>query len=158
MIEDPINLTDIVSGRTGTVYITIDGSRELAAYLKDMTCDISIENNEGGGLGHIIKQSKPGQQTVTVSGNAYQMTSTFANIADTHRRTGKMPEIEIMVTLEDPQSDAGVQTLVLKKLVMTKCTAFVVDDAEDKPTHSLEFSCGDYELSEKFTVLPQFSA
>lgn len=157
-MAEPINLTDIVSGRTGSVYITVDGSREFASYIKDLSCEISIEDNAGGGLGHVIKQTKPGQQTVTVSGNAYQMTSTFVGIADTHRRTGKMPEIEIMVTLEDPQSDAGVQTLVLKKLVMTKCTAFAVDDSEDKPTHSIEFSCGDYELTEKFSVLSQFSA
>lgn len=158
MIEDPINLTDIVSGRLGSVYVTVDGSRECAAYLKDMTCEISIEDNLGGGLGTIVKQTKPGQQTVTVTGNAYQMTSTFANIADTHRRTGRMPEIEIMIKLDDPQSDAGTQVLILKKCVLTKCTAAIIDDAEDKPTQSVEFSVGDYDLTEKFTVLPQFAA
>lgn len=157
-MAEPIIITDIVSGRTGAIYVTVDGSREFASYVKDMACDITIDGTPGGGLGHIIKQTKPGQQEIKVSGNVYQMTSTFVKIADQHKRSGVMPEIEIMVTLEDPQSNAGTQTLVLKNCVMTKCNAFQLNDSEEKPTHAVEFNVGDYELTEKFSVLPQFAA
>ena len=157
-MAEPINLSDIVSGRTGHVFVTIDGARHFASYIKDMKCNVSIADNAGGGLGHTITQSKPGVQTVKLSGNLYQMTSAFADVVDTYRRTGRMPEIEVMVNLSDPQSNAGTQSLVLKRIIITELDMAIIDDSNDKPTCAISMNVGDYELAEKFTVLPQFSA
>lgn len=143
--------TDAISGKQAKAYITIDGVREELFYAK--TLEATIEKNKVDvpvlGKTNTPKRSAgwSGSGTLTV----YYVTSKFRQLMREYVKTGKDFWFDLMVVNEQPDSNAGSQTTVLKGCNLDSISAAQFDaGSDDMMEEEMPFTFNDYEVQELF--------
>lgn len=148
-----MNAKDSVSASLAECFITIEGNRYNFMQAINLEAKIEKTKSEVPILGRTGKGNKTTGWKGTGSAAFHYNTSIFRQLLYQYKETGKDVYFDIQVTNEDPTSEAGRQTVILKGCnidggILTKFDA----DAEYLE-EELDFTFEDWEMPETFSVL-----
>ena len=148
-----MNAKDSVSASLAECFITIEGNRYNFMQAINLEAKIEKTKSEVPILGRTGKGNKTTGWKGTGSATFHYNTSIFRQLLYQYKETGKDVYFDIQVTNEDPTSEAGRQTVILKGCnidggILTKFDA----DAEYLE-EELDFTFEDWEMPETFQVL-----
>lgn len=148
-----MNAKDSVSASLAECFITIEGNRYNFMQAINLEAKIEKTKSEVPILGRTGKGNKTTGWKGTGSATFHYNTSIFRQLLYQYKETGKDVYFDIQVTNEDPTSEAGRQTVILKGCnidggILTKFDA----DAEYLE-EELDFTFEDWEMPETFSVL-----
>ena len=103
----------IVNGGLAEIYITIDGERKKAAYIKEFNADVELNVGEYNVLGEVDAVYKYEGKSGSFDGSMYNNTSEFKVLLEEFTNTKKFPQIDIVVTSCDPSTNIGTETIAL---------------------------------------------
>lgn len=147
------NVKDTVSGAEGIAFATINGNIEELAYLKKVEFKVEKNKEEVKTLGRRGTGSKTRGWKGTGSMTIYYMTSIFRNLMSDYNRTGKDVYFDIQVTNEDPASETGKQTTVLKNCNIDGVIIAKLDIDATAMDEEISFTFDDFEILDSFNSL-----
>lgn len=141
---------DVISGREGTAFATIDGRNIELFMLKDIEAIVELVKNEVPVLGRRMNQQKVTGANGTGSMTIYKVTSEFAKIGIQYLKTGYLPEIKINVTNEDKQSTIGRQSVLIDGVILDSIVIAKLDIEAESLDESIDFTFHDADILEEF--------
>nr|DAL98057.1 MAG TPA: tail tube protein [Caudoviricetes sp.] len=149
---------DVISAKLATAYVTIDGNRYLLFQAKSLTATIEKEKEQVGILGRLLKGNKSvsakGSGTLTI----YKNTSIFDDMLLKFLNEGKDTYFDMQVSNEDPTSNAGRRTVILKDCNIDKATVAAFDVDGKWLEDEIAFTFEGMKIPEKFKVLDGMNA
>ncbi len=144
---------DVISARMASCYVTINGERILLLQAK--TLEARVEKNKvevpilgKSGLGH-----KTTNWNGTGSMTIYSNTSRFTKLVKQYKDSGEDVYFDMQVRTEDPTSNAGPQTIILKDVNLDSATIAAFDADGDWAEQDIDFTFEDFEVPEAFKDL-----
>ena len=149
-----MNAKDAVSASLAECFVTIDGNRYNFMQAIDLEANFEKQKAEVPILGKPGRGNKSTGWRGTGSATFHYNTSIFRELLYRYKNTGEDIYFDIQVTNQDPTSAVGRQTVILKGCnidggILTKFDA----DAEYLD-ETLDFTFEDFEIPEKFNMLP----
>ncbi|QVY60930.1 phage tail tube protein [Cytobacillus gottheilii] len=153
-MRQTMNAKDAVSASLAECFVTIDGNRYNFMQAINLEASIEKSKSEVPILGRTGRGNKSTGWTGSGSATFHYNTSIFRELLYRFKETGEDIYFDMQVTNEDPTSSVGRQTVILKDCnidggILTKFDA----DAEYLD-EDLDFTFDDFEIPEKFTLLP----
>ena len=153
-MKTTMNAKDSVSAKLAECFVTIDGNRYNFMQAINIEAKIEKIKSEVPILGRTGKGNKSTGWKGTGSATFHYNTSIFREMLYKYKETGEDVYFDIQVTNEDPTSSVGRQTVILKDCntdggILTKFDA----DAEYLD-EDMDFTIEDFEIPEKFKMLP----
>lgn len=147
---------DIVSGKEGDIYVTINGDRYHWAHCTEMEATVDVKNDEVSLLRNSITQHKDGDLTGKFKGKCYYISSEIRS-AFTKYKNGVQaaPDIEIQIINEDPASATGRQIVLLKGCKMDSFVLGKIDGGAANLDEDIEGTFDDWEIPETFNTLSE---
>lgn len=145
-----LDFKDTINGAEGRAYATIDGNVELMFYLKKLEAKIEKKKTEGKTLGNRATQHKANGWNGTGSMTIYYITSVFRKMLLEYIRTGKDTYFDIQVVNEDPTSNVGKQTTVIKKVNIDASVLAKLDVDSEAMEEEVAFTFEDFDILDEF--------
>ncbi|MET1928414.1 phage tail tube protein [Enterococcus faecium] len=142
---------DVISGREGTAFMTIDGRNVPMFFLKTIEATVELVKTEVAVLGKRTNQQKVTGANGTGSMTIHKVTSEFANIAVNYMKSGTIPDITVKVTNDDPNSTIGRQTVLLKDVIFDSIVIAKLDVESETLDEDVDFTFSDTDILEAFT-------
>lgn len=142
---------NVLSGRDGTAFITLDGQVKEIAYLKNIEASVELNKVEVQTLGRRVTQHKINGWSGTGSMNVYYVTSLFRDMIIDYIKKGKVTYFDIQVKNEDLSSTAGKQTTVLKNCLLNGAVLTKLDIEADYLDEDIEFTFEDADIPDTFS-------
>ncbi len=142
---------NVLSGREGTAFITVDGQVKEIAYLKNIEASVELNKVEVQTLGRRVTQHKINGWSGTGSMNVYYVTSLFRDMIIDYIKKGKVTYFDIQVKNEDLSSTAGKQTTVLKNCLLNGAILTKLDIEADYLDEDIEFTFEDADIPDTFS-------
>lgn len=142
-----------ICGKNATAYVIIEGRVEELFYAKSI--EAKIEKNKADVP--ILGRTSIGKKTTGWTGSGtltlYYMTSKFRQLTLDYIRTGRDFYFDLQVTIEDPTSDIGKQTVILKNCNLDSVSAAAFDITSDDPLEEeMPFTFSGYDVLDGFVV------
>ncbi|HBD0708866.1 phage tail tube protein [Enterococcus faecalis] len=147
-----LNAGDVISGREGTAFMTIDGRNVPMFFLKNIEATVELVKTEVPVLGKRMNQQKVTGANGTGSMTIHKVTSEFAQIGINYLKSGKIPMITIKVTNEDPASTIGRQSTLLKDVIFDSVVIAKLDIESETLDEDVDFTFADADLLDMFTT------
>lgn len=141
---------DVISGREGTAFITIDGRNIPMFFLKNIEAVVELVKTEVPVLGKRMNQQKVTGANGTGSMTIHKVTSEFAKIGIGYLKTGTVPDIQIKITNDDPASSIGRQSTVIKGVLLDSIVIAKLDIEAETLDEDVDFTYHDGDLLEQF--------
>lgn len=148
-----IKAKNILSAKMATCYFVIGGNRYLAMNLTTLESKLQLNKTDVPILG---TYSTPKKITgVSGAGKAtfYEMSSRFKKLVLDFLKGGPIPYFDIETANEDPQSEAGRQSIVLRNCLFDEISLANFDANGDFLKSDLAFSFEDAEMPEEFKTI-----
>ena len=142
---------DVISGREGTAFMTINGRNVPMFFLKTIEATAELVKTEVPVLGKRTNQQKVTGANGTGSMTIHKVTSEFANIAVNYMKTGVIPDVTVKVTNDDPNSTIGRQTILLKDVIFDSIVIAKLDVESETLDEDVDFTFSDTDILEAFT-------
>lgn len=142
---------DVISGREGTAFMTINGRNVPMFFLKTIEATVELVKTEVPVLGKRTNQQKVTGANGTGSMTIHKVTSEFANIAVNYMKSGTIPDITVKVTNDDPNSTIGRQTVLLKDVIFDSIVIAKLDVESETLDEDVDFTFSDTNILEAFT-------
>lgn len=142
---------DVISGREGTAFMTINGRNVPMFFLKTIEATVELVKTEVPVLGKRTNQQKVTGANGTGSMTIHKVTSEFANIAVNYMKTGVIPDVTVKVTNDDPNSTIGRQTILLKDVIFDSIVIAKLDVESETLDEDVDFTFSDTNILEAFT-------
>ena len=126
-------LSDTISSKEGTAYITINGQNRKLFEISKLEATLEATINDKALLGHRMKQHKMAGLEGSGSMTMYFMNSEMLNAAIAYKNSGSFTGFTIQVKNEDPQSTIGKQEVVLYNVLPKKFPVATLNDGSDDP-------------------------
>lgn len=133
MADTYTKLSDTISGKEGSAFITINGKNRPMFEISKIDAQLELKINARQLLGHRIEQNKIVGAKGTGSMSYYFMNSEIANAAIDYVNSGAFTGFTIQVKNEDAQSTVGKNEVVLYNVIPTKFPLCHIDDSSDDP-------------------------
>lgn len=143
---------DVINGREGTGYMTIDGRNVPMFWLKNIEATVELVKTEVPVLGKRMNQQKVTGANGTGSMNIHKVTSEFAKIGIDYLKKGIVPEVSIKITNDDPASSIGRQSTVINNVLLDSIVIAKLDVESETLDEDVDFTFDDAELLEQFKV------
>lgn len=143
---------DTISGQEARAYMVIDGNSEEMFFAKKLTAYITKEKSEIRTLGKRGVQYKAKGWKGTGHMDIYYATSRFRQLILDYVENGIDNYFDIQVVNDDPTSDIGCQTVVLKNVNLNKMTAAAFDVNSEALSEDVEFTFDGIELLDSFEL------
>ncbi|CUH95877.1 hypothetical protein P22_1963 [Propionispora sp. 2/2-37] len=144
---------DVIAAKLASCYATIDGNRYLLMQAKSLEAKVEKDKQEVAILGRTGKGHKTVSWNGTGSMTIYNNTSMFTKLLKTYKDTGQDFYFDIQITNEDPTSDAGRQTIILKDCNLDSGVIAAFDADGDWLEQDVDFTFEDFEMPEEFNQL-----
>ena len=141
---------DVISGREGTAFMTIDGRNVPMFWLKNIEAVVELQKTEVPVLGKRMNQQKITGANGTGSMTIHKVTSEFAAIGIQYLKTGTVPEITIKITNDDPASSIGRQSTLIKNILFDSIVIAKLDIESETLDEDVDFTFDDADLLEQF--------
>lgn len=148
-------ITDLVTGCEGSAFITTDGQNRYFFEMSKIDASIEFTVIAKKLLGHRMKQHKvvgaEGKGTITL----YNVSPAALVVYQQYIKEGKVPQISIQITNEDPSSTIGKRTVVMRNCILAKApVVYLEDGSEELNTVDTDFTFDDLDDLESY-VLPE---
>lgn len=141
---------DAISGKQGKVYATIKGNVEEMLYVKNIEANIEKNKIEVPILGRTGTQHKAGGWKGSGSMTIYYATSLFREMMLEYIKTGKDTYFDVLIENDDPTSDIGKQTTILKGVNLDSIIIAKLDVDSETLDEDLNFTFNDVDMPNKF--------
>lgn len=141
---------DIISGREGTAFMTIDGRNVPMFWLKNIEATVELIKTEVPVLGKRMNQQKVAGANGTGSIVIHKVTSEFAKIGIDYLKSGTIPEITIKVTNDDPNSTIGRQSTLISGVIFDSVPIAKLDIESETLDEDVSFTFSDADLLDQF--------
>lgn len=154
-MDQPImNALDAVSGSMASAYVTTaDGNRYCFMQLYNFESKMEVNVAEVAILGKTGKGNKPTGWTGTWSGSAHYNQSVLRQILLEYKKTGRMQPFDITVTNEDPTTEIGRQTIILRGCLAKGGVLAKFDADSETLDEDIEGTFDDWDMPETFNLL-----
>lgn len=142
-----------VSGKEGTLYLTINGLSLEYAEITKFDAKIEYTKADVKRVGARMDGSKIVGAKGTGSMTVYYHRPEMRAMALEYLRTGKSPMFDAMVVNDDVTSAAGKQTTIIKNIVPDSATIALLDgEADDVLKEEIPFTYDDFDFLNQFKV------
>ncbi len=145
---------DAVSASLAECFITIDGNRYNFMQAINLEANFEKSKTEVPILGKTGRGNKSTGWKGTGTATFHYNTSIFRELLYRYKNTGEDIYFDIQVTNEDPTSSVGRQTVILKDCNIDGGILAKFDADADYLDETLDFTFEDFEIPEKFNMLP----
>lgn len=145
---------DAVSASLAECFVTIDGNRYNFMQAIDLEATFEKQKTEVPILGKTGRGNKSTGWRGTGTATFHYNTSIFRELLYRYKNTGEDIYFDIQVTNEDPTSSVGRQTVILKDCNIDGGILAKFDADADYLDETLNFTFEDFEIFEKFNMLP----
>lgn len=145
---------DAVSASLAECFVTIDGNRYNFMQAIDLEATFEKQKTEVPILGKTGRGNKSTGWRGTGTATFHYNTSIFREFLYRYKNTGEDIYFDIQVTNEDPTSSVGRQTVILKDCNIDGGILAKFDADADYLDETLDFTFEDFEIPEKFNMLP----
>jgi len=104
---------DAIQGSQAVCYFTLEGRRYNFMSITEFNSALSFTTTEVPRVGTIMMGYKITAAAGSWSATCYYNQSTFRVLAERFQNTGRFPEFEIQVTVDDKTTTVGRQTIIL---------------------------------------------
>lgn len=144
---------DSISGALGECFLTIDGNRYNFMQAIKIEATIEKKKMEVPILGKTGKGNKGSSWSGQGVAEFHFNTTLFRDLWHTFAKTGKDVYFDMVITNDDPTSDAGRQTVILKDCNLNDGVIAKIDASKDFLTETFRFTFEDFEIPQKFNSL-----
>lgn len=137
----------------GTCFAIFEDKRYEIMQVKNIEARVEKKKTEISILGLTSKQHKAGGWNGTGSMQAYYVSSLFREIMLKYMKKGEDTFFEIMITNEDPTSDNGRQTILLKGVNIDDMVIGKLDVDQEALDEEMKFTFTDVDMLDKFEEL-----
>lgn len=145
---------DAISGSLAECFITIEGNRYNFMQAINLEASIEKTKTEVPILGKTGKGNKATGWSGSGSATFHYNTSIFRELLYRYAKTGQDFYFDIQVTNEDPTASIGRQTVILKGCNIDGGLLAKFDADADYIEEDFDFTFEDFEIPEKFSLLP----
>lgn len=145
---------DAVSASLAECFVTIDSNRYNFMQAIDLEATFEKQKTEVPILGKTGRGNKSTGWRGTGTATFHYNTSIFRELLYRYKNTGEDIYFDIQVTNEDPTSSVGRQTVILKDCNIDGGILAKFDADADYLDETLDFTFEDFEIPEKFNMLP----
>ncbi|QUH18936.1 phage tail tube protein [Alkaliphilus sp. B6464] len=153
MIET-MNAMDAMSGSLAECFITVEGNRYNFMQATNIEVKMSKTKVKVPILGRTGKGNKSTGWEGTGSATFHYNTSIFRELLYRYAKTGQDFYFDMQITNEDPTSAVGRQTVILKDCNIDGGILAKIDAEAEYLSEDFEFTFEDFEMPEKFNILP----
>lgn len=144
---------DAISGKLGKVYGTINGNVEEMLYVKNIVGNIEKKKTPVPVLGLTGDQHKAGGWSGTGTMTIYYATSIFREMMLEYIKTGKDTYFDLLIENEDPTSNIGKQTVILKGVNLNSIVIAKLDVESEALDEEVSFTFNDVDMPDKFNKM-----
>ena len=144
---------DGIAAKMASAYITVDGERYLLFQAKNLKATLEKEKKEVAILGKMSKGHKAVSVNGTGSMTIYKNTAIFDKMLLKLKSTGEDTYFDMQITNNDPTSEAGRQTTILKDCNIDSGIVANFDADGEWLEQDIDFTFEDIEQPEQFAVL-----
>ena len=144
---------DTINGALGTCFAIIDGSRYEIMQAKNVEAKVEKTKSEIPILGLTSKQHKAGGWNGTGTMEVYYISSLFRQVMLEYMKNGVDTYFELLITNEDPTSETGKQTVLLKGVNINSMVLTKLDIEKDSLDETMMFTFNDAELLDVFDAV-----
>ncbi|GAA0122253.1 phage tail tube protein [Clostridium faecium] len=141
---------DTISGQEARAYITIEGRNEELFYAKKIESKVEKQKTEIKTLGKRGTQNKAAGWKGTGTLTVYYATSLFRDLMLRYMKDGVDTYFDLAVTNEDPTSNIGKQTIVLKNCNLDEVSMAMFDVDSEVLEEDMSFTFEDVDMLDKF--------
>lgn len=152
-MSNVMNAKDTVSAKLAQCYVTIDGNRYNFMQAISLVANIEKTKKQVPILGRSAMGNKASGWKGSGKATFHYNTSIFRKLWLGYNKTGKDIYFDIMITNEDPASDAGAQTIILVDCNINNGVLAKFDANEDYLDEEMEFTFEDFKMPEEFNAL-----
>jgi hypothetical protein len=145
---------DAISAALAECYVTIQGNRYNFMQAINLEAKMEKTKSEIPILGKTGKGNKTTGWKGTGSATFHYNTSIFRELLYLYKSTGQDVYFDIQVTNEDPTSTVGSQTVILKGCNIDGGILVKFDADAEYLDEDMDFTFEDWEMPEKFNLLP----
>ena len=149
---------DTLSARLAECYVTIGENRYNFMQMISFEAKFKKNKKEVPILGKTASGNKSTGWSGTFSGTAHYNSSIMRQLAVDFKNTGKDIYFEIQVTNEDPTSNAGKQTIILKDCNLDEMVLTKFDASGDYLDEDISGTFEDFSMPDSFNLLDGMSA
>lgn len=149
-----MNAKDTVSASLAECFVTINGNRYNFMQAIDLEATFEKQKAEVPILGKTGRGNKSTGWRGTGTATFHYNTSIFRELLYRYKNTGEDIYFDIQVTNEDPTSSVGRQTVILKGCNIDGGILAKFDADAEYLDETLDFTFEDFEIPEKFNMLP----
>ena len=144
---------DTINGALGTCFAIIDGSRYEIMQAKNVEAKVEKTKSEIPILGLTSKQHKAGGWNGTGTMEAYYLSSLVRQVMQEYMKNGVDSYFELLITNEDPTSETGKQTVLLKGVNINSMVLTKLDIEKDSLDETMMFTFNDADLLDVFDAV-----
>ncbi len=144
---------DTINGALGTCFAIIDGSRYEIMQAKNVEAKVEKTKSEIPILGLTSKQHKAGGWNGTGTMEVYYISSLFRQVMLEYMKNGVDTYFELLITNEDPTSETGKQTVLLKGVNINSMVLTKLDIEKDSLDETMMFTFNDADLLDVFDAV-----
>ncbi len=141
---------DAISGKLGKAFATINGEVHEMLYLKNIEATAEKNKVEVPVLGKTGTQHKAGGWSGTGTATIYYATSKFRELMLEYIKTGKDTYFDILIENDDPTSNIGQQTTILKGVNLDSVIMAKLDVESETLDEDISFTYNDVDITNKF--------
>lgn len=154
LMAEIMEARDAISGSLAECFITIEGNRYNFMQALNLEATMDKTKVEVPILGKTGKGHKSTGWNGSGSATFHYNTSIFRELLHRYAKTGQDFYFDIQVTNEDPTSTIGRQTVILKGVNIDGGLLTKFDADADYLEEDFDFTFEDFEIPEKFSLLP----
>lgn len=141
---------DAINGAAGKCVATIGTNVEDMIYVKNIKAKVEKSKTEIKVLGQTGAKHKANGWKGTGTMVMYYATSLFRKMMDTYIKDGIDTYFELLIENQDPSSDIGKQTIVLKQVNINSIDIAKLDINSTELDEEIEFTFNDVEIRQAF--------
>jgi hypothetical protein len=145
---------DAIHGAKGRATMEVDGRIVEMFGVVNIKADIEYQTEDFRVVGTTTVQKKITGKLLTGTAQVYYGTPAFAQIAQEHQSTGRMPPITLSVTNNDNASSVGTQTTALYNVQLNKIPIAMLDAEQTTLKCDITFNYTHFAILQPFKNQP----
>jgi hypothetical protein len=151
-----IKAGDVISGKLAKAYLTIDGSVREMFWAKNIEASVKKKKTEVPVLGQTGLKFKSSGWSGSGKMTIYYSTTLFRSIMLDYIKTGRDKYFDITVENDDPASQIGRQTVVLRSVNLNSACMAKLDVGAELLDETVDFTFHDVDILGSFSdVVPE---